>query len=105
MKTSRAHTLRPWRFEVVDVTIYSLPNKRLADGKVEHEVDNAIMAFCGWCGNGTLVLNPDEWFASRRRLLRRDSNKDYVGRSCTYCFSTCLRPERAEYDRLVQEGM
>ena len=88
----------------MDVTIYSLPSKQLADGSVEREIDNVILAFCGWCGNGTLVLNPDEWFASTRRFARLDSNKHYIGRSCTYCFRTCQIPERAAYDKLVEEG-
>jgi hypothetical protein len=103
-RTSTTHTLRPWRFEVVDVDIYALPDRQLADGKVEHSLDNVILAFCGWCGNGTVLLNPQEWFASRRTSLRKPSNRNFVGRSCSYCFATGLLPEKSEYDKIVEEA-
>lgn len=86
------------------MTIYSLPNQSLADGSVERDIDNVILAFCGHCGNGTLVLNPDEWFASRRRVTKKSSNRGYIGRTCTYCFAAGLRPDRSEYDELVEKG-
>jgi hypothetical protein len=63
-----------------------------------------ILAFCGWCGNGEIILNPQEWFASRRTSLRKPSNRGFIGRSCTYCFATCQIPDKADYDKLVEEA-
>lgn len=112
-RTSQAHTLRSWKFEVVDCDIYALPHKELGERlghkfagrqRVEQSLDNVILAFCGHCGNGTLILNPDEWFASRKRVAKRGSNRMYLGRSCPYCFATCELPDKAEFDKLVQEG-
>jgi hypothetical protein len=95
---------RVWRFEVVDVDIYALPYARLANGKVELTSDNVILAFCGRCGNGTIILNPAEWFVLRRTSRRQESNKQYIGRACPYCFCTNQIPPRTEYDELVRKG-
>jgi hypothetical protein len=104
VKTSERHTLRKWSIEVVDITLWSLPGALLGDGKTEAELDNVILAFCGHCGCGTIILDPDEWFSSRKRILRLTSNRDFISRSCTYCFKACQAPSRSVYDRLVAAG-
>lgn len=88
----------------MDVDLYALPHTTLANGKTEHSLDNVILAFCPWCGNGTVILNPDEWWVSRKHFKDKPSNKDFIGRACSYCFAAAQIPERAEYDALVSAG-
>jgi len=41
---------------------------------------------CTRCGGSAIILSPSRWFGSKR-------NRDYVARSCTYCFKVSRLPE------------
>lgn len=73
-------TLRPFQVRLVTVEY---------DGFM---YENVLEVTCGWCRTTFIVLDPDQWFASKRRWLNKTSNRQYHGRSCTYCYKTGRLP-------------
>jgi len=54
----------------------------------EQELDGepVLEITCPRCGGGAIILSPSRWLSSKR-------NRQYVARSCSYCFKVNRLPE------------
>lgn len=68
--------LRPWKVELQEL-----------DG------EDVLEITCPWCDGAVIVLHPRHWKGGRRQ-------RQYVGRSCTYCFKTCRVPSADEWKEI-----